>query len=306
MDWGRSLLLFFDDTLAFAGETPSFNEASSPSGDFKGSSLGRGVLISMDFDLCGLFSELSPITASCPPSSCAACFPSDFEPVSRDQKAQVEPAFGADCFGGSFVTSSTGGASFMITSSGSFAASAGSFPCATACGGLVACAVSVALLDHSPNQELLEAVAWRLGGGFLPGGPVAAGASWASGEVSCRGSSTSISLGNTFNAVVSVVAGVVAGCASAEVPVDRPSHPSQPDEVAGRCGVSAAGGSGLGVSASVATASFTPSTFPFSALSVFFVVPLLATGLGTSVCASNGRSFCAAATGGPLRPLSSS
>lgn len=51
MDCGRSLLLFFEDTLAFAGETPSFNDASSLSGDFNGSSLGRGLLMSMDFDL---------------------------------------------------------------------------------------------------------------------------------------------------------------------------------------------------------------------------------------------------------------
>lgn len=51
MDWGRSLLLFFEEILAFAGETPSFEDGSSLSGDLKGSSLGRGLLMSMDFDL---------------------------------------------------------------------------------------------------------------------------------------------------------------------------------------------------------------------------------------------------------------
>jgi hypothetical protein len=124
MDWGLSLLAFFDDILPLAGEVPDLIEASSLSGDLKRSSLGRGLFISMDFERCGLFSELSPITASCP-SSRATCFPFDFKPVSLDQNAHVEPALGADCLSGSLVTSSIGGASSMTTSSGSFAVCAG-------------------------------------------------------------------------------------------------------------------------------------------------------------------------------------
>lgn len=108
--------------------------------------------------------------------------------------------------------------------------------------------------------------------------------------------SPSVSFGKACGAVVPGDADV-AGCASAGVSVDRPHQPSQPDEVTGRCGVSAAGGGCLGAAASVVRSSFVSP--------VFRAFPLLSWGFDASGGPSGGGSCCAVATATSPRATSS-
>lgn len=123
-----------------------------------GASFGGVPLNSIDFVLLGWFSELSPITASWPWSSCPRVdFLLEEELLSRDQNAQVEPDFGA----GSGVAS-IGGASFATTfpgSSASLATVCGSAgPAAGSSGeGSDSCCGGAPFPDHDHNQELPEA-----------------------------------------------------------------------------------------------------------------------------------------------------
>lgn len=124
------------------------------------------------------------------------------------------------------------------------------------------------------------------------GGAVAGAASEPCGVVCVDASSTSISFGKVTAACRFTGAGGVSVGTSA---VDRPNHPSQPEEVVGRWGVSAAGGGDLGVVSSAAIESLGSS--------LLFTVPLLLLGLDRSACASAGVSCGAVVADGAVVPL---
>ena len=126
---------------------------------FSGGSVGGATLSSTgtpDEDL-GLDSDPSPITANSPCSPDTGAFPVDFEPPSRDQKAQVEPADG-----GGACDAVAGGASTMVTPSSRLAA--GSPEDATA-SELFDPTSGVGVPYHKPNHEL----DWGLGCAQLGG-----------------------------------------------------------------------------------------------------------------------------------------
>lgn len=209
--------------------------------------------ISVEFALVGWLSEPSPITASSPCSAVLFGSPGDFG-VSLDQNAQVDPAVG-------FVAGSglAGGASLIIVSSGSFAgpeSDSGAFTDSSLP------AVGALLPDQNGSHMVIErcgpvvigcsaasdATVLFSGGGSVRDRPFP---SFGDGAFSCGVSWDSVGffVGTGFD-------------------VNHP--PSQPDDVAGLCGVSAAGGSCISTSAAGETLSFEVS--PFASTLVSFEV----------------------------------
>lgn len=241
MDWGRFLLdLFPLSLLVFAFNGGSFRETGFA---------GRPWLMSIEFALLGCLSDLSPMTASSPVSEELGLSPGDFG-VSLDQNAHVEPAAG---FGPG--SEAAGGASLIATSPLLSVSTASE----VSGGSELSLGGSEAVVAYGTQLRLNQLAArWSV---------VSVLDAWSFAVVSCAGSSGSASLGGS-KAGVAFTSDGFSGVSGAR----ENQPPSQPDDVVGLSGISAAGGaSGIDVSVSLlsvvgaaaeARSSFVPVTFP--------------------------------------------